>query len=131
MSLNPDLVRSRAQEIEESVERLEKIAVLSEEEFLGDQDLKDITRKPQRSSSLRPSRRREIRGGRNVKGWSRAACQTGRTRLHAAMDAKDSLALTPFARQIGNRTIGNRQSEIENRRWLFSLTGTSNRLLAP
>ncbi len=37
MSLNPDLVRSRAQEIEESVERLEKIAVLSEEEFLGDQ----------------------------------------------------------------------------------------------
>ena len=42
MSLNPDLVRSRAQEIEDSLRRLEKIGQKTEKEFIQDQDLKDI-----------------------------------------------------------------------------------------
>ena len=40
--LNPDLIRSRCQEIEASVQRLEKIAGLSEEVFLGNNDLQDV-----------------------------------------------------------------------------------------
>lgn len=42
MNLNEELVRTRCQEIEESLERLEKIKGKSKEEFLKDQDLKDI-----------------------------------------------------------------------------------------
>jgi uncharacterized protein YutE (UPF0331/DUF86 family) len=42
MNLNEELVRTRCQEIEESLERLERIKGKSKEEFLKDQDLKDI-----------------------------------------------------------------------------------------
>jgi len=42
MNLNEELVRTRCQEIEESLERLERIKGNSKEEFLKDQDLKDI-----------------------------------------------------------------------------------------
>lgn len=42
MNLNLELVRTRCQEIEESLERLERIRTKSKEEFLKDQDLKDI-----------------------------------------------------------------------------------------
>ncbi len=42
MSLNPDLVRSRVQEIGDSVRRLEQIAELSLDEFLKDADARDI-----------------------------------------------------------------------------------------
>ncbi len=42
MSLNPDLVRARCSEIEESIERLQRFAVLSREAFLADQDTLDI-----------------------------------------------------------------------------------------
>ena len=42
MTLNPDLVRARCSEIEESVERLERFAALSRDAFLADQDALDI-----------------------------------------------------------------------------------------
>lgn len=42
MSLNPDLVRSRVQEVEESLRRLEKIAEIPRDEFLKDADARDI-----------------------------------------------------------------------------------------
>ncbi|RJR14947.1 MAG: DUF86 domain-containing protein [Nitrospiraceae bacterium] len=42
MSLNPELVRTRCQEIEESLERLEQISNKSREEFLSDRDQQDI-----------------------------------------------------------------------------------------
>ena len=42
MNLNAELVRTRCQEIEESLERLERIKEKSKEEFLKDQDMKDI-----------------------------------------------------------------------------------------
>ncbi len=42
MNLNPDLIRSRAQEIEDSLRRLDKIGRRSEDAFLQDQDLRDI-----------------------------------------------------------------------------------------
>jgi uncharacterized protein YutE (UPF0331/DUF86 family) len=42
MSLNPDLIRARCAEIEESVARLERFQSLSREKFLADQDTIDI-----------------------------------------------------------------------------------------
>jgi uncharacterized protein YutE (UPF0331/DUF86 family) len=42
MTLNPDLVRARCAEIEESVRRLERFHGLSREQFLADQDGLDI-----------------------------------------------------------------------------------------
>jgi uncharacterized protein YutE (UPF0331/DUF86 family) len=42
MTLNPDLIRARCTEIEESVERLERFAAISREAFLADQDALDI-----------------------------------------------------------------------------------------
>jgi len=42
MNLNPELVRTRCQEIEESLGRLEKIKAVKKEEFLEDRDLQDI-----------------------------------------------------------------------------------------
>lgn len=42
MNLNPDLVRGRCEEIEESLGRLEKISEAPKEFFLANQDLKDI-----------------------------------------------------------------------------------------
>jgi len=42
MTLNPELIRTRCQEISDSVERLEKIANAPKEEFFKDQDTKDI-----------------------------------------------------------------------------------------
>ena len=42
MTLNPDLVRTRCAEIEESVGRLERLRALSREQFLADQDSLDI-----------------------------------------------------------------------------------------
>jgi uncharacterized protein YutE (UPF0331/DUF86 family) len=42
MTLNPDLVRTRCAEIEESVGRLERLQALSREQFLADQDSLDI-----------------------------------------------------------------------------------------
>ncbi len=42
MKLNPDLVRTRCTEIEESVQRLERFRGLSREQFLADQDGLDI-----------------------------------------------------------------------------------------
>jgi uncharacterized protein YutE (UPF0331/DUF86 family) len=42
MSLNADLIRSRCTEIEESVQRLERLQSLSREDFLSDQDALDI-----------------------------------------------------------------------------------------
>jgi len=42
MNLNPELIRTRCQEIEESLGRLEKIKAVKKEDFLKDQDLQDI-----------------------------------------------------------------------------------------
>lgn len=42
MTLNPDLVRTRSAEIEESVQRLEALAGLSVTDFLADRDAQDI-----------------------------------------------------------------------------------------
>ena len=42
MTLNPDLVRTRCAEIEESVSRLERFRSMSREGFLADQDALDI-----------------------------------------------------------------------------------------
>ena len=42
MNLNQELVRTRCQEIEDSLERLERIGKRPKEEFLRDQDLEDI-----------------------------------------------------------------------------------------
>jgi uncharacterized protein YutE (UPF0331/DUF86 family) len=42
MSLNQELVRTRCQEIEESLSRLEQIKIVPKESFLKDQDLQDI-----------------------------------------------------------------------------------------
>lgn len=42
MTLNPDVVRTRSAEIEESVERLESLAELPLAEFLADRDAQDI-----------------------------------------------------------------------------------------
>jgi len=42
MNLNQDLVRTRCEEIEDSLARLHKIAETPKETFLADQDLKDI-----------------------------------------------------------------------------------------
>ncbi len=42
MNLNQDLIRSRCKEITESLSRLERIAQMSKEAFLNDQDAKDI-----------------------------------------------------------------------------------------
>lgn len=42
MTLNPDVVRARCAEIEESVQRLEALAVLSPADFLADRDAQDI-----------------------------------------------------------------------------------------
>ena len=42
MTLNPDLVRTRCAEIEESVSRLERFRGMSREGFLADQDALDI-----------------------------------------------------------------------------------------
>jgi uncharacterized protein YutE (UPF0331/DUF86 family) len=42
MTLNEELVRSRCQEIEDSLERLERIEEIGKEGFLKDRDLQDI-----------------------------------------------------------------------------------------
>lgn len=42
MSLNQELVRSRCQEIEESLERLERMRDLPKEVFLNERDMQDI-----------------------------------------------------------------------------------------
>jgi len=42
MSLNPDLIRTRCSEIEESVSRLERLQALSRDAFLADQDTLDL-----------------------------------------------------------------------------------------
>lgn len=42
MRLNPDLVRARCAEIEESVNRLERFKTLPRDAFLGDQDTLDL-----------------------------------------------------------------------------------------
>lgn len=42
MKLNPDLIRTRCQEIKESLERLEKIKAMPKEDFLENRDLQDI-----------------------------------------------------------------------------------------
>ena len=42
MTLNPDVVRTRSAEIEESVQRLESLAALPLGEFLADPDAQDI-----------------------------------------------------------------------------------------
>lgn len=42
MTLNQELIRSRCQDIEESLGRLDKIKTKAREEFLNDQDAKDI-----------------------------------------------------------------------------------------
>ena len=42
MNLNPELIRTRCQEIEESLGRLEKIKAVKKEDFLKDRDLQDI-----------------------------------------------------------------------------------------
>lgn len=42
MSLNPELIRTRCQEIEESISRLERIAAISKGEFLKDRDMQGI-----------------------------------------------------------------------------------------
>ena len=42
MILNQDLIRTRCQEIEDSLARLEKIKIIPKENFLKDQDLQDI-----------------------------------------------------------------------------------------
>lgn len=42
MTLNPDLIRTRCNEIESSLARLERIRSLTREEFLSDQDTLDL-----------------------------------------------------------------------------------------
>ena len=42
MTLNADVVRARASEIEDSVVRLERLAAVSVDEFVSDQDAIDI-----------------------------------------------------------------------------------------
>lgn len=42
MTLDPDVVRSRCTEIEDSIGRLEQLAALSREQFLADRDSQDI-----------------------------------------------------------------------------------------
>jgi uncharacterized protein YutE (UPF0331/DUF86 family) len=42
MNLNPERVRTRCQEIEESLGRLERIKAVKKEDFLRDRDLQDI-----------------------------------------------------------------------------------------
>lgn len=42
MTLNEELIRSRCQEIEESLGRLESIGEKTKEEFLNDRDAQDI-----------------------------------------------------------------------------------------
>ena len=42
MNLDQDLIRTRCQEIADSLERLERIKQKSKDEFLADQDIKDI-----------------------------------------------------------------------------------------
>ena len=42
MTLNPDVVRTRCAEIEDSVQRLEALAALSLADFLADRDAQDI-----------------------------------------------------------------------------------------
>ena len=42
MSLNQELIKNRCQEIEESLNRLEKIKAQLKEDFLKDQDMQDI-----------------------------------------------------------------------------------------
>ena len=42
MTLNPDVVRARCVEIEESVQRLETLAAVSLDDFLADRDAQDI-----------------------------------------------------------------------------------------
>ena len=42
MILNQDLIRTRCQEIEDSLARLEKIKIIPKEKFLRDRDLQDI-----------------------------------------------------------------------------------------
>ena len=42
MTLNPDLVRARCNEIEESVQRLETLAATPLADFLADKDAKDV-----------------------------------------------------------------------------------------
>lgn len=42
MTLNPDLIRTRCSEIEESVSRLERLQALSRDAFLADQDTLDL-----------------------------------------------------------------------------------------
>lgn len=42
MTLNPDVIRSRCAEIEDSVQRLESLAALPLADFLSDRDVQDI-----------------------------------------------------------------------------------------
>ena len=42
MTLDPDVIRSRCTEIEESIARLEQLAAMSREQFLADRDSQDI-----------------------------------------------------------------------------------------
>lgn len=42
MNLNPDVIRSRCAEIEDSVQRLESLAALPLADFLSDRDVQDI-----------------------------------------------------------------------------------------
>jgi uncharacterized protein YutE (UPF0331/DUF86 family) len=42
MNLNPELIRTRCREIEESLARLEKIKTTNKDDFLKDRDLQDI-----------------------------------------------------------------------------------------
>ena len=42
MSLNPELILKRCEEIAESLERLERIKKIDKDNFLNDQDLMDI-----------------------------------------------------------------------------------------
>lgn len=42
MTLNPELIRTRCQEIEESLSRLERVKAVPREDFLKDRDLQDI-----------------------------------------------------------------------------------------
>lgn len=42
MDLNADLIRTRCQEIEDSVSRLERFTVLTRDEFLSNQDTLDL-----------------------------------------------------------------------------------------
>ncbi|MBS3907545.1 MAG: DUF86 domain-containing protein [Syntrophaceae bacterium] len=42
MTLNQELIRTRCQEIEESLTRLERIKIKRKEDFLKDQDMQDI-----------------------------------------------------------------------------------------